>query len=98
MKIRTQADIAALEKVPVTKRIAHTNVLDLLRDVAQRHGDRTAFRYLAGTGLDDPVRDVTYEAMFNRTIQAANLLQAQGVGPNDVVTLLMPSLPETFFA
>jgi fatty-acyl-CoA synthase len=98
MKIRTQADIAALEKVPVTERITHTNVLDLLRDVAGRHGERIASRHLAGTGPADPVRDVTYETMFRRTIQAANLLHAQGVGPDDVVTLLMPGMPETFFA
>jgi fatty-acyl-CoA synthase len=98
MKIRTQADIVALEKVPVTKRIAHTNVLDLLRDVAGRHGERIAFRHLAGTGPADPVRDVTYDTMFRRTIQAANLLHAQGVGPDDVVTLMIPGMPETFFA
>ena len=36
--------------------------------------------------------------MLQRVIQAANLLHAEGIGPNDTVTLLMPSVPETFFA
>jgi fatty-acyl-CoA synthase len=31
-------------------------------------------------------------------IQTANLLRAEGIGPNDAVTILMPSVPETFFA
>src|SRR3979409_1193278 len=30
--------------------------------------------------------------------QTANLLHAHGIGPDDTVTLLMPSVPETFFA
>jgi fatty-acyl-CoA synthase len=31
-------------------------------------------------------------------IQTANLLHASGVGPNDTVTILMPGVPETFYA
>ena len=34
MKIRTQADIEKLEQVPVTERIRHVSVADLLRDTA----------------------------------------------------------------
>ena len=46
----------------------------------------------------DPVRDVTFDELWRRVIQAANLLHAHGIGPDDTVTLLMPSVPETFFA
>lgn len=98
MKISTQADIDALERVPVTERIRHANVVDLLRDTAMRNADRVAFRYLSGTGPSDPVRDITYAELQRRVTQTANLLQAHGIGPDDVVTLLMPSVPETFFA
>ena len=98
MKVRTQADIAELERVPVTERIRHTNIADLLRDAATRNADRVAIRYLSGTGPTDPVRDVTYAELLRRVIQAANLLRAEGIGPDDTVTLLMPSVPETFFA
>ena len=98
MKIRTQADIVELEKVPVTERIAHANVLDLLRHAAAENPGRVAIRYLSGTGPSDPVRDTTFEEVLARTIQAANMLHAHGIGPDDTVTLLMPSVPETFFA
>ena len=98
MKIRTQEDIAALEKVPVTERIRHRNVLDLLRGAADLHAGRVAIRYLSGTGPADPVRDVTFDELIQRVIQTANLLHAEGIGPEDTVTLLMPSVPETFFA
>ena len=98
MKIRTQADIADLEKVPVTERISHRNVLDLLRTAAAENTGRIAIRYLSGTGIADPVRDIGFEELLRHTIQTANLLHAHGVGADDTVTLLMPSVPETFFA
>ncbi|HEX9524907.1 MAG TPA: AMP-binding protein, partial [Reyranella sp.] len=98
MKIRTHADIEKLEQVPVTARIRHASVADLLRDATRENAGRVAIRYLAGTGPADPVRDVTFEQLMRHVFQAANLLNAHGIGPHDTVTLLMPSVPETFFA
>jgi fatty-acyl-CoA synthase len=60
MKVRTQADIEKLEQVPMAERIRHASVADLLQEATREHADRVAIRYLAGTGPDDPVRDVTY--------------------------------------
>jgi fatty-acyl-CoA synthase len=98
MKVRTQADIAQLEQVPVAERICRASVADLLRDAATEHAGRVAIRYLSGTGPSDPVRDVTFDELWRRVIQTANLLHAHHIGPEDTVTLLMPSVPETFFA
>jgi len=98
MKIRTQADIAELERLPLGERLRHKNVLEILRDSAARHADRVAFRFLSGTAPGDPARDVTYAEMFERVIQTANLLHASGVGQNDTVTILLPGVPETFYA
>ncbi|MEA2848420.1 MAG: fatty-acyl-CoA synthase [Rhodospirillaceae bacterium] len=98
MKVRTQADIAQLEQVPVAERICRASVADLLRDAATEHAGRVAIRYLSGTGPSDPVRDVTFDELWQRVIQTANLLHAHHIGPEDTVTLLMPSVPETFFA
>src|SRR5258708_8611003 len=98
MKSRPRADIEKHEQVLVTERIRHASVADLLQDSAREHAGRLAIRYLAGTGPGDPVRDVTYDELLQRVIQAANLLHAYGIGPDGTVTLLMPSVPETFFA
>ena len=97
-KIRTLADIEALERVPVGERIRQQNVLELLQEAAQKYGRGVALRYLAGTGPDAEVEDVTFHQLLRRTVQAANLLRSQGIGHNDVVTLLMPSVPQTFYA
>ena len=69
-----------------------------MRDSGAQYAGRVAIRYLSGTAPADPVRDVTFDELLQRVIQTANLLHAQGIGPNDTVTLLMPSVPETFFA
>ena len=98
MKIRTLKDIEALEKVPVDERLKRGNVLELLRHAAAEGPGRTAIRYLTGTGRHDPVRELTFGGLLQRSIQAANLFNAHGVGPDDTVTLLMPSVPETFVA
>jgi fatty-acyl-CoA synthase len=98
MIIATQSDIAALEKTPVAARIGQTNVLDLIEQAASAHVSRTAIRFLSGTGPNDPVRDVTFAELRQRVVQTANLLHAEGIGPGDTVTILMPSVPETFFA
>ena len=98
MTVRTQHDIAALEKLPVLTRIRQRSVLDLIEEAAEQHADRTAIRFLSGTTANDPVRNVTFAELRKRVIQTANLLHAEGVGPEDTVTLLMPSGPETFFA
>src|ERR1044072_821803 len=98
MKVRTQADIVELEKVPAAERIRRIGVADLLAHAAREYAGRVALRYLSATGPDAAVRDVTFDELQHRVIQAANMLHAHGVEPQDTVTLLMPSVPETFFA
>jgi fatty-acyl-CoA synthase len=98
MKVRTQADIIQLEQEPVTKRIRHASVADLLREAVRENAGRVAIRYLSGTGPSAPVRDVTFDELWRRVIQTANLLHAHNIGSEDTVTLLMPSVPETFFS
>lgn len=96
MTFRTEADIAAYEKVPIGERLLLRTVLDLLQDSAARHSNRVAIRALAGTGPDDEARDVTYAEILKRTTQTANMLTAHGIGHGDTVTILLPSLAETF--
>ncbi len=98
MKFRTQADVVEIEKMPVAERVKHESMLDLLQHATTAYKPQVAIRYLAGTGPDDAVRDVTYGELMSSVLQTANLLHAHGIGPDDTVTLLMPSVPETFFA
>ncbi|MFZ5779271.1 MAG: acyl-CoA synthetase [Pseudomonadota bacterium] len=98
VKVRVHSDILALEKTPLAERIRAVGVEDLLKQAAMEHGDATAIRYLAGTTPSDAIRDIGFRELYRRVVQTANALRANGVGPHDTVTLLMPSVPETFFA
>ena len=82
----------------MTERIRQKNVFEIVRDSGAQYADRIAFRSLSGTTPNDPARDVTYAEMLKQVIQAANLFHAEGIGPNDTVTILMPGVPETFVA
>lgn len=98
MRIRSEADVAALEKVPMVERIRHAALGELLQEAAARHAGAIAIRYLSGATPRDAVRDVSFAEVWRRIVQTANLLHRHGIGPGDTVTLLMPSVPETFFA
>jgi fatty-acyl-CoA synthase len=41
---------------------------------------------------------VTYRQLLGRIHQVANMLSGLGIGPTDVVSLLLPNLPQTHFA
>lgn len=98
VKVRAHSDILALEAMPLSERIRAVGVADLLERAAMEYGDRPAIRYLAGTAPADRVHDISFRELYRRVLQTANALRANGIGPLDTVTLLMPSVPETFFA
>ncbi len=98
MPIRTLADVVELEKTPASERVPEQNVYERLQKVANRIPDRLAFRYLSTGDPGEISRDVTYREFIRKTTQAANLFTSLGVGPKDVVSLLLPLCPESFFA
>ncbi len=98
MPIRTLADVVELEKTPASERVPEQNVYERLQKVANRIPDRLAFRYLSTGDPGEISRDVTYREFIRKTTQAANLFISLGIGPKDVVSLLLPLCPESFFA
>jgi fatty-acyl-CoA synthase len=95
--ISTLADVEAFEKTPLDRRLGAQNVYDMLRDVAARYPDKQAILSIATGTADDPVTSYSYKQFIRRITQSANLFRSLGAGPDDVVSLLMPILPETFF-
>ncbi len=98
MSIATLADIEALERNPLEHYRPNHSVFELLMRIAASHADKLAMRYLAMPSPEAPTRDITYRDFGRRLVQAANLFHGLGVGPNDAVSMLLPILPETFFA
>ena len=63
MTIRTQADIAELEKVPLAERVRHGNMLELLRHAGGEHANRDSLFWRSRTGRSR--RDLMLELQKN---------------------------------
>ncbi len=98
MSIATIADVRAMEKIAPEQRVKARSVFEGLAEAAARHADKPAMIALYGTGNEAPVRRITYAAQIARITQTANMLTRAGIGPEDVVTTLLPTVPEAFFA
>jgi fatty-acyl-CoA synthase len=98
MPFASLAEIEQYEKTPYQQRISATNVYDLLKQTAEKYADKPAIHYLRNGTADDPAISYTYRQFLERITQSANFFRALGAGPNDVVSLVMPILPETFFS
>jgi fatty-acyl-CoA synthase len=94
----SDADVRAFETTPFADRIAAPNTYEALRVGAARDPDAAALLFLRNADPEEaPVR-VSHREFFGRLTQVANMLHGLGVGPDDVVSLLLPLLPQSFCA
>lgn len=96
--LATDADVRAFESVPYDERIAARSTYEALRRGAAIDPKAPALLFLANASADDdPVR-LTHEGFIGRVTQVANALHSLGVQPKDVVSLLLPLVPQAFYA
>lgn len=96
--ISTEADLLALEETDWPSVLPAGSIYEMLEYVAQNNGDGYALTFLPTGSVDEEPIRFTYAQFIARVRQAANLFRELGVGRNDVVSILAPSLPSTFFA
>lgn len=95
--IRGLADIEEIEKTPYTERFTQRSTLELLEQGAAKNPDKTAISFLQnGDSFDQPI-EIDYRTFISRIRQAANLFHDLGVGATDVVTYVLPNLPQTHY-
>jgi fatty-acyl-CoA synthase len=92
----TAADIRAFEQVPYSERIAAQSTFDALKCGASANPDAPAIQFLPSADPADVPLVVSYRELIAKVTQAANMFHALGVGPNDVVSFLLPLIPEAF--
>jgi fatty-acyl-CoA synthase len=96
-KIRRLSDIEEIEKVPLSKRIQAKSTYELIEKGASVNPDAVAMSFLRdGDAYLEP-QQVTYRQFMAKIRQTANMLADMGVGPKDVVTYLLPNLPQTHY-
>jgi fatty-acyl-CoA synthase len=97
-QIHTLSDIEEIERVPLAERHLPQSTYAVIRQTALASPDRPALVFFPDGEHYRESLQVTYRQLMGRIHQAANMLAALGVGPNDVVSLLLPNLPQTHFA
>jgi fatty-acyl-CoA synthase len=96
--LATDADLRAFEAVPYEERIAARSTYEALQRGAARDPGVPALLFLPNASPDeDPVR-VTHAEFIARVTQIANALHSLGVGPGDVVSIMLPLVPQAFCA
>lgn len=94
--LASAADIRAFEQIPYGERIAAQSTYDAIRLGAAVNPDAPAIQLLPNADPADTPLVVSYRDLVARITQAANMFHALGVGPNDVVSFMLPLLPEAF--
>jgi len=103
LAIASQVDLAAAAaSLPVHEYIAHRHVYAALSDVARRRGARPALTALPATIAAAPSASApgrwTHAELHAEITRAANLFRELASGRAPRVALLLPPLPEAWFA
>ena len=92
----TDADVRTFEQTPYADRIAAQSTYDAIKLSAAHNLDAPAIQFLPNADPDEEPIIVTYRDFVDRVTQAANMFHVLGVGSGDVVSFLLPLLPEAF--
>lgn len=93
----TVADIEEVENIPYWERVKEDSTLEVIRKGAAIDPEAVAISFLFNGDTYQQPQEVTYAQLIGRIHQTANMLHDLGVGPTDVVTYLLPNIPQTHF-
>ncbi len=96
--LSSAAAVQAFEATPYDQRIAAASTYAALQRGAAINPDAPAIIFLPNADPDEPGQRISHAQFMAGVTQAANLFSALGVGPDDVVSVLLPLLPQSFFA
>ena len=95
--LASAADVQAFERVPCAERIAAASTYDAIRIGAAHDPGAPALQFLPNASHEDTPIVIGHAQFVVRVTQAANMFHSLGVGPDDVVSFLLPLLPQSFF-
>ena len=96
--LRTAADVAAVEAIPVEQRLEPASTYAALQLGAAWQPDAPAIQFLPNADPAEAAVVISHAQFLARVTQSANLFHQLGVGPTDVVSLLLPLVPQNFYA
>lgn len=91
------ASIEQMEQTPLESRDLPKSTYEMLERGAAKNPDKLALRFfLQGTKYQQS-EDFSYRQFMGKIRQAANMFHDLGLAPNEVVSFVLPNLPETHF-
>jgi fatty-acyl-CoA synthase len=94
----SDADVRAFEEVPYAERIAAQSTYEALQLGAAHSPSTPALQFLQKADPEETPLTLSHAQFIARITQTANMLADIGVGPRDVVSFLLPLLPQSFYA
>lgn len=94
--IRDLKDIEAIEKTPLEQQIFSWDVNDWVRRGLDIDPGKVAIQYFETADPASEPQEILYADLKRQIVQAANLFHSLGIGKDDAVIALMPSLPELY--
>ena len=97
LKIKNVADLEAFERAPIEERMTSFNTFDMLKKGVAINPDAFAISFfLSGDTYDQPMQ-ITYRDFLAQVTRTANFFHDLGIGPGDVISYLLPNLPQTHY-
>jgi fatty-acyl-CoA synthase len=94
--LRTIEDIEAVERIPLEQRITRWDFALNLLDGCRADPQRAALQVTNNGNLDGELITWSFAELERRSMQVANLLRAAGVGADDAVAIVSPTVPGLF--
>jgi len=95
--ITNYEELLEYEKTPLDQRLKAFNTYDLIKHGASLDPQALAISYVqSGEDYDKPVQ-IDYQTLMSEINRSANLFHDLGIGPNDVVSYLLPAIPQAHF-
>ena len=91
-------DIEDIEKTPLKDRLDIKNTREVFERSCEQYGSKIALKYLFFGRSDEQPVTFSYQELFNKVRQAANLFNHLGVNEDNPVSFLLPNLPQTHFS
>jgi len=92
----TMADVEAIEQVPLEQRITRWDFALNLLDGCRHNPQRAALHVTNNGNLDGELLTWSFADLEHRSVQVANLLRASGIGADDAVAIVSPTVPGLF--
>jgi fatty-acyl-CoA synthase len=94
--LASDPEVLQFEKTPYADRIAAASTYEAIKLGAAHDPDAPAIKFLANADPADPPLVISYRDFVGRVTQAANMFHALDVGKDDVVSFLLPLVPDAF--